>query len=286
VAAHADAYWPLLEDLAGDMLRLCPKAVLSLLVNPTDVLAGSVERRSGIRSVGVCVEVPQLKEWLCHLLCAPAPEISLEHIGANHVGWVSRWTVADGDGKALFSAALDRVDGTDRWNPTFDWFAEVFRRTGYLRCSPYHVWPDQRRNGLDLRAGRERYFAALESPHGVEWRKALFEEAAAKGTMVPDLEPPDVHFERRSFIYIGTRRTFGALAFGLAGGSSEPVPLQCRNGAANPSLPEEAWLEVPTVVAEGRLEPQTVPVPPATVFGRTEEIIGERTEIAGRLARR
>ncbi len=281
---EAEAYWPTLEEFGRALARLSPGALFSTVINPTDVLAAAFQRAFGIRSAGICVEGPQLQLWLAHLLKAPVPEIVLEHIGANHVGWVSRWTVSGRDGDPLLAKTLDEVRGTDAWNPRFNWFADVFKSTGHMRMSQYHSWPSKPTWGPKEKAGHRRYLDAVGADVGLAWREKVFAEAEAAGKMVPDLGPPEVHYERRAYIYMNARRTFGAIALGLAGGAAGPVPLQTRNDACNPGLPEDAWLEVPTVVEKAALRPRTVPLPRPQVFEETERIIRERVGVAARLA--
>ena len=75
----SSSLWPYMRQLAEDIHRLASlEAVFSTLVNPTDVLSGAFEKAFDIRSIGTCVEVPQLKTWLCHNLKAEYDDIRLE----------------------------------------------------------------------------------------------------------------------------------------------------------------------------------------------------------------
>jgi 6-phospho-beta-glucosidase len=130
-AIEAASLWPYMRQLAEDIHRLASlEAVFSTLVNPTDVLSGAFEKAFDIKSIGTCVEVPQLKTWLCHNLKTEYDDIRLEHIGANHVGWVSRWTVAGQDGPSLFSEKLPEISGLRRYSRQLATYAAVPTITG------------------------------------------------------------------------------------------------------------------------------------------------------------
>lgn len=280
-AAEAAAIWPVLAEIAGEMKRRAPNALLSTLVNPTDVLAGAFQKAFALRAAGMCVEVPQLQCWLAGYLNLRPRDIVLEHVGGNHVGWVTRWTAAGQDGDPLLARVLDEVRGTDRWNPNWDWFADAFRRFGHMPTSPYHNWPHQR---VWDEAGQQRYHAAQGPHQGREHRRRVAEEALAAGEMVGEREPPDVPYEHRSFNWLNTRHTLGAVAAGLAGAATQCVPLQVRNGGTNPPFAADAWLEVPTRIDNASPSPQSVPQPKAEALALLEPIVRQRTLLADWLA--
>ncbi len=283
-AIEAASLWPYMRQLADDIHRLAsPEAVLSTLVNPTDVLSGAFEKAFGIKSIGTCVEVPQLKTWLCHNLKAEYDDIRLEHIGANHVGWVSRWTVAGQDGPSLFAEKLPEIMSPPDWNPRYEWFTSVFQATGYIRSSPYHHWPILADWDDDRERRRKLYEEAIR-PQGEEFRRGKLEKALAEGRMIQEIMPPQVHYEHRPYNYMNTRRTLGAIAVGLASGSADPTPMQIRNGNSNPDLPEDAWLEVPTSVDNGLFQPQYVPALPKWIFSQTAVLIHQRKLLTDWLA--
>jgi len=275
-AIEAASLWSYMRLLAEDIHRLsAPQAAFSTLVNPTDVLSGAFERAFGIRSIGTCVEVPQLKTWLCHQLKVEYDDIHLEHIGANHVGWVSRWTVAGQDGSSLLSERLPDIMSPPDWEPSYEWFTSVFQATGYMRSSPYHHWPMLVDWDEDRERRRKLYRGAIK-PLGTEFRRGKLEKALAEGKMIEESMPPRVHYEHRMYNYMNTRHTLGALAVGLAGGSADAVPMQIQNGKSNPELPTNAWLEIPTSIENGIFRPQYVPPLPDWVFGQTNMLIHQR----------
>lgn len=288
VAVEGVAAWRFLAPLAEQMQRLAPGATLTILVNPTDVLAAALAKAYDVQSVGVCVEVPGLVGWLSYYLEVPPEELHIEHIGVNHVGWVSHWTAAGKPGGELFWARVPPRMSNDDWYPHTTFFVWIYQALGYMRSSPYHHWPFHARwdDGLE---GRNRLWAKACLPAGLDqrqYRQAALERALQDGRMIPEPSATKVHPEATSYAYPDTRRTLGALAVGLAGGLAGPVPLQVRNGRSNPCLPEDAWVEVPCMVEGGRVAPQSVPEPPSWLFSQTVAIAEQRRLLADWLAGR
>lgn len=261
MAMEGVAHWEIVEKLAEEVRRLAPNAIFCTLANPTDVLAAAVERRFGIRSIGVCVEVPQLKRWLAVHLRVRVEDIEMDYIGVNHMGYVVRWTVSGRDATSLLRERLMQMMESDEWDPWNDAFAHFFLATGYLRTSPYHHLPYRQDWDEEMqkrrRAFYERYPIGWEEHPQKELMKAL-----ADRRMIPedDLDTPSNMLT--PYPYPDVRHTLGGLVVGLAGGSSGPIPLQVRNGKSNQNLSPDFWLELPTYIRHGELIPQTVsPLP-------------------------
>lgn len=284
VIVESAALWPYLRNLAQDMKRLAPKAIFSTLVNPTDVMAAAFQQAFGIPAIGICVEVGGLKGWLAYNLEVDDRQINLEHVGVNHIGWVSRWTVNGQDGPAMLAAKIcDRMQRDD-WYPHCNEFVWTFQATGHIRSSPYHHWPIQ---GVwdDERQRRNDLWNRTCRPEGKgEYRQMMLGKALAEGTMIPEVDPARVHPEATPYTYPNTRWMLGALAVGLAGGSAGPVPLQVRNGQSNRYLPAQAWIEVPTMIEKGKVKPQAVPPLPEWLFNQTRTIALQRVEFVNWLA--
>lgn len=287
VAVEAAAVWPFLQTLAGDIRKRARGATFSTLVNPTDVLAAAFETAFGIPSIGICVEVPGLVGFLSYYLQVPESEIAIQHAGVNHVGWVSRWSIAGRDGAPLFWERIPARMQQEDWYPHPTFFVDLYRATGFMRSSPYHNWPYRTDWPEEFHRRNERWAqVCLGGRRREEIRRAALEKALAEGRMIPQPDETRVHPEAMPYTYPNTRHTLGALAVGLAGGESGPVPLQVRNGAANPFLPADAWVEVPARVSRGKAEPLSVPPLPEWLFGQTAALARQRRLIADWLAGR
>lgn len=260
MAMEGIAHWEILEKLAEEIRCLAPNAIFCTLANPTDVLAAAVERRFGIRSIGVCVEVPQLRRWLAVHLRVRVEDIETDYIGVNHMGYVVRWTVNGEDATSLLRERLMRLMGSDEWDPWNDAFAHFFLATGYLRTSPYHHLP-YRQDWDEEMQRRRRAFYGRYPMDWEEYPQKELMKALTDGRMIAedDLDTPLNMLT--PYPYPDVRHTLGGLVLGSAGGSSGPMPLQVRNGESNPNLSPDFWLELPTYIRNGELIPRTISSP-------------------------
>jgi len=260
VAIDAAVYWPWVRRFAGQIRALCPDALFCTLVNPTDVLGPAVESVYSLSAIGLCVEVPQLKHWLAYYLRTPHSDIDIEYMGLNHFGWVSRIKInGETCGAELADVLAERMTD-ETWYPETDWFVEVFKATGYMRTGPYHSWPFIHKLSEERKIHGEKCAKILNQQK--EARRIPVETALKAGKMIQEYDPRETHPIATAYIHSSIHRTYGAIAAGLAGGTAEPAPIQARNGTANPSFPQGAWLEAPTRIEKSRALPQTVfPLP-------------------------
>ncbi|MEI7831747.1 MAG: hypothetical protein WCJ56_00890 [bacterium] len=271
-------------QVAEETARSAPQALFTTLVNPTDVLARAIALRTGLTAAGICVEVPQLRRWLALQLGGYARDVQVEYLGVNHVGWVSGWTYRGEDGNPLLRAALPTLMQQAEWNPMNDWFAELFLATGDLRTSPYHCWPyahsDTTRAQERSHAYKAFNAARIPAPFPFPWQDDLLAQALAEDRMVPEYEDAPLQHIRMPYQYSDTRHTLGALALGLAGVATGPVPLQVRNGDSNPLLPADAWIEVPTCYEGGHLQPQNVGPISDWATAQLRQIVAQRMALS------
>lgn len=284
VATEAATQWAFYSDLAQDMCDLSPSAWLCTLVNPTDVVAGALARRFGITAFGLCVEVGNLHGWLAYYCDTPAKRINIDHIGANHLGWVTRIGLDGRDGLAALRAIAADLPNRHDWNPAFDWLLEVFLRTGCLRQSPWHAWPYT--NGLDEPERRKRLDSFL-SRYGFDRSKRrescrrAAEAAVASGRPIVVGDEPCAGFGYNAYYpYPMTRFSLGAMVAGRAGCPTGVIPLQFQNGGAYRYLPERAWVEAPARILSTGPAPLAVRQPDDTVFSFTSMQVARWTALA------
>ncbi len=87
---------PMLE-IARDMERYCPGAVLLNYTNPMAMLCGALQRATGITVTGLCHSVQGTAAMLAGWIGAPEDEISYTCAGINHQAWYLdyRWKGED-----------------------------------------------------------------------------------------------------------------------------------------------------------------------------------------------
>ena len=258
--AEALSLAPFCRQLGADMARLCPRALFMGLVNPTDILPRIVEGSSGVRSLGLCVEVEGMRGLLSYHLGLGRDELALDHVGVNHDGWVLRMRARGEDAYPLWAQAAARLAEDPDYHPHAHSGLALYRLTGYLRTSPYHhlpwgyqhpawaaerlaaAWPDKRR----------LYAGALEQ---------------ALQTGEPIVDPWPQHPERSPLNYPFTGRQIGRLARAVATGEPYLSPLQVRNGGAISNWPDETTVEVPVLVGGRSVQPLAMGEAPEWLCG-------------------
>jgi len=90
---------PVLNDLAAQMERYCPDALLLNYVNPMAPLVWAVSDATAIRTVGLCHSVQGTAAELASILGIPAAEIDYDCAGINHMAFYTRF---ERDGQDLY----------------------------------------------------------------------------------------------------------------------------------------------------------------------------------------
>ncbi|MCL2099836.1 MAG: alpha-glucosidase/alpha-galactosidase [Oscillospiraceae bacterium] len=99
---------PVLEDFARDMEEVCPEAWFLNYTNPMSMLAGYMQRYTGVKTVGLCHSVQGCTNGLLHALGIKAKYPVQEKIaGINHMAWLLE--VRDADGTDLYPEIRKRA---------------------------------------------------------------------------------------------------------------------------------------------------------------------------------
>ena len=77
---------PVMNDLAADMLELCPNALLLNYVNPNAMLGWALGE-TGVKYVGLCHGVQTTLDLIAGYTGVPKKEIDFLCAGINHMGW-------------------------------------------------------------------------------------------------------------------------------------------------------------------------------------------------------
>jgi alpha-galactosidase len=80
---------PVLVDVAADMARLCPDALLVNFTNPMTVNCWALHKASKIKTVGLCYGVTWYQHRLAKLIEVPFSETWTKAIGVNHFTWIT-----------------------------------------------------------------------------------------------------------------------------------------------------------------------------------------------------
>ncbi len=88
---------PVMLDIARDMERCCPDAILLNYTNPMAMLCRALQRESFIRLTGLCHSVQGTAMMLADWIGAPLEEITYTCAGINHQAWYLKyeWNAKD-----------------------------------------------------------------------------------------------------------------------------------------------------------------------------------------------
>ena len=78
---------PVMVDIARDMERYCPDAILLNYTNPMAMLCRAMQRTSSIKVTGLCHSVQGTAHMLANWIGAPMDEITYLCAGINHMAW-------------------------------------------------------------------------------------------------------------------------------------------------------------------------------------------------------
>jgi 6-phospho-beta-glucosidase len=242
--ANASRTIPVVLEYARLMERLCPQATMLSFANPASMVQYAITRYTNVRPIGLCDGPVTLTAAIAAALGVPAGELSVDYVGMHHFGWVTHVWHA---GREVTAQALDKADAIAK-----EVAPEIVRAIGALPGSylNYVFHPD--RMLAKKRGQRPRAEELLELQDEI---LADFERALASG------QPPEALARRRARWYEAiiapvllalVERTSGARFI-----------LNVVNGSTVPWLPQEAIVEVPTLVDGGRVRPlATGSVPP------------------------
>ena len=88
---------PVMLEIAREMERLCPKALMLNYTNPMAMLCRAIDRETDIQFTGLCHSVQGTAEMLANWIGAAMNEITYTCAGINHTAWYLdyRWNGED-----------------------------------------------------------------------------------------------------------------------------------------------------------------------------------------------
>jgi alpha-galactosidase len=97
---------PVMLDIAKDIERYCPNAVLLNYTNPMAMLCRALQRKSFIRLTGLCHSVQGTALMLSYWIGAPHKEITYTCAGLNHMAWYLKYEWNGKDAYPLIRKAI------------------------------------------------------------------------------------------------------------------------------------------------------------------------------------
>jgi alpha-galactosidase len=120
---------PFVLDLASEMRKVCPDALLLNYTNPMSILTWSVyEAYPDVRVVGLCHNVPYTTREVASYIGVPHERLVYEGAGINHIVWLTRLEVDGEDAYPRLFEAMEDPEVYARDKVRF----ELMRRFGYF----------------------------------------------------------------------------------------------------------------------------------------------------------
>lgn len=233
---------PPILDIARDMERLCPRALLLNYTNPMAMIQWAVCAATGVRTVGLCHSVQHTSRQLAEYVGADYARLRFLVAGINHLAWFLVLEQDDQDLYPRLRACLDDPEIVARDPVRF----EIFRHFGRFVTEssrhmaeyvPYVLRDEGERTRLNVPPSDGERFARFD---------ATRREALAKAKAELDTAPVPV---RRSNEYAA--RILHAI--------ETDTPYAFNGNVANAglisNLPEGCCVEVPCLVNRAGLQP-------------------------------
>jgi alpha-galactosidase/6-phospho-beta-glucosidase family protein len=131
---------PPMVEVAKDVERLAPAALLLNYTNPESRVCLAIHRYTGVRSIGLCHGVAETIEMIAALLELPQEDVDLRAAGANHFTWTTSLTERS-SGRDLLPLLREKLPEADqsKWGFCawlFDRFG-IFPTTGDNHVGEY-----------------------------------------------------------------------------------------------------------------------------------------------------
>ncbi len=142
---------PVLLDIADDIARLCPDAMVLNYVNPMATVCLALARETNLRFVGLCHGVQVTLDLISRYTDVPKSRIDFLSAGINHMAWFLK---LEENGRDLYPLFRERIEEAEYY-VSDKVRCEVMRHFGYFmtesseHLSEYLPWFRKRQDLLD-----------------------------------------------------------------------------------------------------------------------------------------
>ncbi|MCS7239946.1 MAG: 6-phospho-beta-glucosidase [Candidatus Bipolaricaulota bacterium] len=239
---------PVMLDIARDIERLAPHALLLNFTNPAGIVTEALLKHTKVNAIGLCNVPIGMKNMIASWLGKDSAQLTLDYVGLNHLSWVRGVSASGQDlsAQALAAAVAEAKAGRFPFSP------ELVETLGlipsyYLR---YYYHHDE---ALAEAKKSEKTRAEIVQEIDAELLKLYADPKVA--------ERPDL-LNRRGGAYYSVAAV--ALISAVHNDKGEVHIVNVRNNGAIPDLPDEAVVEIPAVVKRGGVQPlRGNPLPPS-----------------------
>jgi alpha-galactosidase len=250
---------PVLVDIAKDMERYCPNALMLNYTNPMAMLCRAVSRETNIQVTGLCHSVQGTAEMLAEWIGAPIDEITYTCAGINHTAWYLSYHWNGEDAYPLIRKAI--TERKEIYN------AEQVRNEMYLAFD-YYVTESSGHNSEYNGWFRKRPdLIEKYCTHGTNWNPGEHAYILKEYSKREHTWKDDIHkwFEQDEVKLERGHEYAAYIMDAMSGGT----PFQFNGNMPNKNLisnlPAEACVEVPVWASRKGLEAVSVGALPVSV---------------------
>lgn len=259
---------PVMVEIARDVVRIAPSAMLFNYSNPMTANVGAMSRYAGADVVGLCHGTHHVQRELAQLIDVPFERTSTLYAGINHLTFIYDFRVDGADAWPLVQQVRQReatepadpddignifTDGIKAANNPFSW--QLYDVYGaYPAANDRHVtefFPEQWPEGAYY--GKTLGVDAFSVPEILAWGEDRYQsmKAQAEGSLSLD----ETIFDRST----GEQEQLVAIIRSILHDRREMFSVNVLNTGAVPGLPDDAALEVPGVATARGLRSLRVP---------------------------
>lgn len=260
---------PVMLDISRDIEKLCPDAIVLNYTNPMAMLCRAIQKTTNLTFTGLCHSVQGTADMLARWIGAPMSEIDYVCAGINHMSWYVKYNWKGKDAYPLIRKAIEREEIYNEEIVR----NEMFKALGYYvtessgHNSEYNWWFRKRPDLI------EKYCI-----HGTGWNPGEY------GYILKEYIRREKDWKKDMKNLIEQAKTIPLTKSGeyassiinawLGDGQFEfngNVP----NSGLIENLPKDCCVEVPCVVAKGKLNSQHVGALPAQLAALNNITVAE-----------
>jgi alpha-galactosidase len=267
---------PVMLDIARDMERHCPDAVMLNYTNPMAMLCRAMQRETSIRLTGLCHSVQGTAMMLARWIGAPMEEITYTCAGLNHMAWYLEFEWNGRDAYPLIRKAI--TENAEVYNE------EIVRNEMFLHLDYYVTESSGHNSEYNWWFRKRPDLIEQYCTHGTGWNPGVHAYILREYQEAEDTWRAEAKKWFASDTPISLERGHEYAAYiinALRGGEPFEFNGNVPNTSLVTNLPEDACVEVPVWASRkglspmqvGALPPQCAPLTHLTAL--TEEMAVE-----------
>lgn len=241
---------PVMLDIARDMERLCPNALMLNYTNPMAMLCRAMQRETSIQLTGLCHSVQGTAEMLARWIGAPMEEITYTCAGINHMAWYLKYEWKGEDAYPLIRKAI--TERPEVYNE------EIVRNEMYLALDHYVTESSGHNSEYNWWFRKRPDLIEKYCTHGTGWNPGEYAYIVKRYTEREGnwREEARQWFAKETPISLERGHEYAAYIMNaMVGGEPFEFNGNVRNTGLVTNLPQDACVEVPVWTDRKGLSP-------------------------------